>query len=340
VGFGEPKITDFGLAKLSQRGSDITRSGAVVGTPSYMAPEQARGRQKIVTTAADIYSLGAVLYEGLTGKPPFRGESPVDTLLQVLEREPDHPRQANPRVDPDLATICMKCLDKEPERRYESAEALAEDLENWLAGRPIQARPATLWERSRKWARREKTKAALVAAVAAILLLCAAGGPFATIGWLRARDLAGTEAQARDAAQQAQWLAEERAQAAQRANLAAEAARQQAESEKNKAETARLDAVAARKQAEQKEQEARANLVLARQRTYYGQIGQADSYWHAHNVPRVQQLLESCAPELRGWEWHYLNRLGHRELLTWTGHKRKGLVLAKFITEVKINDTN
>ena len=184
-----PLVADFGLAKLMQRGSDLTRSGAIVGTPSYMAPEQARGHHKAITTAADVYSLGAILYEVLTGSPPFRGESAIETLLLVLEKDATNPRRVNPRADPDLATICLKCLAREPQSRYESAEALAEDLENWLERKPIQARPASLVERSWKWAHRERTKAALLAAVAAIVLLFAGGGPLATIGWLRARDL-------------------------------------------------------------------------------------------------------------------------------------------------------
>jgi WD40 repeat protein len=327
-GVGEPRITDFGLAKLVQRGSDLTRSGAIVGTPSYMAPEQARGRHKVVTTSADVYSLGAVLYEVLTGRPPFRGETPVDTLLQVLDREPAHPRRINPRVDADLATICLKCLEKEPQRRYESAEALADDLENWLARRPIQARPATTLERAWKWARRERTKAALVAAVAAIVLLCVAGGPFATIGWLRARTFAETEAQAKTAALKAQQVAEERAEAEQRARQAAQKASRLAEEAKHEAEEAT-------RQAEQQERAARANLALAERQTYYSRIGQADGYWRAHNVPRVQQLLDLCPPDRRGWEWHYLDRLAHRELLTWSGHDKKGVLFAAFSPDGK-----
>jgi WD40 repeat protein len=159
---GEPHVTDFGLARKVEGGSDVTRTGAVVGTPSYMAPEQARG-EKGLSTAADVYSLGAVLYELLTGQPPFRAESVLDTLLMVLEREPVRPRVLNARVDRDLETICLKCLEKEPGRRYASAEALALDLERWLAGEPIQARPGSLAARVWNWARRRPAAAALLA---------------------------------------------------------------------------------------------------------------------------------------------------------------------------------
>jgi hypothetical protein len=159
-GNGVPHITDFGLAKRVGRDSSVSQSGAIVGTPGYMAPEQAAGK-KGLTVAADVYGLGAVLYALLTGRPPFEAETPFDTLLKVLEKEPERPRALNPAIDVDLETICLKCLEKEPARRYESAAALADDLERWREGRPIQARASGALERAVKWARRQPTVAAL-----------------------------------------------------------------------------------------------------------------------------------------------------------------------------------
>jgi hypothetical protein len=157
---GQPKITDFGLAKLLQADRGQTKTGEILGTPDYMAPEQAAGR-KDVGPAADVYSLGAILYELLTGRPPFRGETTLDTLLQVLEAEPTAPRQWNPEVPRDLETICLKCLDKEPRRRYASAGELADDLHRFLADLPITARPTATWERAYRFARGHPGSAAV-----------------------------------------------------------------------------------------------------------------------------------------------------------------------------------
>jgi tRNA A-37 threonylcarbamoyl transferase component Bud32 len=171
---GEPHVTDFGLARRVEGDSRLTQSGAVLGTPSYMAPEQAAARRGL-STVVDVYGLGAILYELLTGRPPFRAATPLETLLLVLEQEAKRPRDINRKVDPDLETICLKCLDKEPAKRYGSAEALAEDLERFLAGEPIRARPAGRLERAAKWARRRPAAAALLAVsvLAAISLVAA-----------------------------------------------------------------------------------------------------------------------------------------------------------------------
>jgi serine/threonine protein kinase/predicted Zn-dependent protease len=165
-----PKIADFGLAKQVDDDSSQTRSGTILGTPSYMAPEQAEGKNREIGPAADIYSLGAILYELLVGRPPFRAGNPIDTIRQVLEQEPVPPRQLEPRVPHDLETICLKCLEKDPARRYAGALALADDLRRFIEGDPIHARPTPLWERAWKWGRRRKAVVALLAVSAMAVL--------------------------------------------------------------------------------------------------------------------------------------------------------------------------
>jgi tetratricopeptide (TPR) repeat protein/tRNA A-37 threonylcarbamoyl transferase component Bud32 len=172
---GQPHVSDFGLAKRVESDGSLTQTGAIVGTPQYMAPEQTQGQKGAVTTATDVYGLGAVLYALLTGKAPFRGDTVLETLEQVREREPASPRRSNAKVDRDLETICLKCLAKDPGRRYGSAEALAEDLERWLNGEPIQARRVGTGERIRKWVRRRPALAAL-AAVSALASLALVSG--------------------------------------------------------------------------------------------------------------------------------------------------------------------
>jgi WD40 repeat protein/tRNA A-37 threonylcarbamoyl transferase component Bud32 len=274
---GQPHITDFGLAKRltppafasareSRRG-ELTLSGAIVGTPSYMAPEQAcptlrlapkggAGSGPGVTTAADVYGLGALLYALLTGRPPFQGDTLLDTLLQVKEREPEPPRASNPRVDRDLNTICLKCLSKEPPRRYGSAEALAEDLERWLNGEPIRARPVSAWERGWHWAKRRPAVAALVL-VSGVAMLALGGVVTAAV----------INAQLREA--------KERAEAA---------------------------------------------VAQAEMYQYFHHIARAHAAWRDGNMGEVEKLLDACPTERRNWEWHYLQRLCHTDLLTLEGH--------------------
>ena len=151
---GHGQITDFGLAKRVEADAEMTASGAILGTPAYMAPEQATGRRGAITTATDVYGLGSVLYALLTGQAPFAGDSVVDTLTMVKEQPPEPPRKLNARVPRDLEVICLKCLEKDPRRRYVSAQAVADDLRAWLENRPILARPAGRLEKAVKWARR------------------------------------------------------------------------------------------------------------------------------------------------------------------------------------------
>src|SRR5438874_12064333 len=165
---GEPHLTDFGLARLVETESTVTRTMEVLGTPSYMAPEQAVGNNSAVSSVTDVYGLGAVLYQLLTGHPPFAGGTTFETVRLVLDTNPRKPRLWNSKLDRDLETICLKCLEKDPKRRYASAVALADDLERWLKHEPIRARRTGLITRGRKWVRRNPTSALLAASLVAL----------------------------------------------------------------------------------------------------------------------------------------------------------------------------
>jgi serine/threonine-protein kinase len=201
---GTPKITDFGLARPMEGVPEFTLSGVRLGTPSYMAPEQALGMTSAVGPAADVYALGGVLYETLTGRPPFIGESVMATELKVIGEEPTPPSRHNPHVPRDLATICLKCLQKNPARRYASAQDLADDLHRFLDGKPVLARPVGLAHRVAKWARRRPALATLAAALVLLLGLAAGAGV-----WL-AREESARQAEAADR----QWRARQAIQAA------------------------------------------------------------------------------------------------------------------------------
>jgi len=174
---GEPHLTDFGLARLVETESTVTRTMEVLGTPSYMAPEQAGGNNTKPTSATDVYGLGAVLYQLLTSQPPFAGGTTYETIRLLLDTEPRQPRVLNPKIDRDLSTICLKCLEKDPQLRYSSALALAEDLERWLKHEPIKARRTGLITRGGKWVRRNPG----FAAMAAMLLVLAV--PLGVMVW-------------------------------------------------------------------------------------------------------------------------------------------------------------
>jgi serine/threonine-protein kinase len=168
---GRPYVTDFGLVKMLQTDSHRTSSGAILGTPSYMAPEQAAGHVSQVGPRSDVYSLGAILYTALTGQPPFWAENPLDTLVQVIEGEPVRPRHVNPRVPPELETVCLRCLEKAPEERYPSAAALADDLERYLNGEGVEAPRAGVVSRVKRWARREPALASRLIVLAVCCLI-------------------------------------------------------------------------------------------------------------------------------------------------------------------------
>ena len=200
---GEPHLTDFGLARLIHTDSTLTHTNAILGTPSYMSPEQARGESKNVSVATDVYGLGTILYESLTSEPPFAGGTSLETVRRVLEKEPRKPSLLNPGVDRDLETICLKCLQKEPEKRYESALALAEDLGRFLRTEPILARPVSVPERTLKLVLRHP----LVSALSALALAALIGGSTGIFWqWRRAEAKTVEANRAREKAEQEQYV--------------------------------------------------------------------------------------------------------------------------------------
>ena len=304
---GEPHITDFGLAKQLESAEDLTLSGAILGTPNYMAPEQAAGKNKLVTTAADVFSLGAIFYELLTGRPPFRADTPMETLRQVVEQEPQRPSSINQRVDRDLETICLKCLQKDSSRRYGSAEALAEDLERWLRHEPIRARRTYLWEHALKWTKRRPALAALLflaliapAAIIAVLIITGADVR-------RERNNA--------------WQQEQKAIAA--------ATRAEAEAARAEAEALRAN--------EAKEQTRQnlyaADMLLAQHALDDGNLGLARSLMQAHSpkfgVPAssgsgTNRPKAEFQADMRGFEWRLLwKRCQGDQLFTLHGHSNE-----------------
>jgi eukaryotic-like serine/threonine-protein kinase len=168
---GQPYVTDFGLVKMLEGNSHKTTTGSILGTPSYMAPEQASGHTAEVGPRSDIYSLGAILYECLTGRPPFLEATPLETLVQVMEGEPPRPRELNPHLPRDLEAICLRCLEKAPERRYATAAAVADNLEHFLNDEPVEGPTAGLWPRLTRWARREPSLVSRLTTLVAIVVL-------------------------------------------------------------------------------------------------------------------------------------------------------------------------
>lgn len=239
---GEPKITDFGLAKQMEDSSGQTQSGAIMGTPSFMSPEQALGQTKEIGPCSDVYALGAMIYDMLTGRPPFRASSVLDTLEQVRRQEPAPPRQFQSTIPVDLETICLKCLRKDPRQRYDSAMALAEDVERYLRGEPIAARPVGRLERAYRWSRRNPVVAALMTTVAILLLSgTAIGWSLTLVAWAE-RDRADGEAlKATQQKQRAIASAEEAGkQQAMAEEQAREALKQKKIAEEQSRETRRL----------------------------------------------------------------------------------------------------
>jgi hypothetical protein len=276
---GDPRVTDFGLAKRGG-GADLTQTQAVMGTPAYMAPEQARGDTKFVTPAADVYALGVMLYECLTGTRPFEADDTLALLRRVAEEEPEPPRRRVPQTPRDLELICLKCLSKDAGDRYPTAKELADDLDRFTNREPVSIRRAGWVERWYRWAKRRPTKAAAYA----LAVLAAVFGSSAALAV-------------------ALW------RQAEAARSGAVAARSDAEDEKHRAEGALAREQSAR------EGEVRARDALARS-DYTRTVALAQRCVLENNIPRARAQLGECRADLRGWEWGYVNRLAHRDLLT------------------------
>jgi serine/threonine protein kinase/WD40 repeat protein len=292
------RVTDFGLAKQTQGDSDLTATGQILGTPSYMPPEQASGRHDQVGVTSDVYSLGAILYATLTARPPFQAASIAETLRQAVERDPVPPRTLNPSVPRDLETIVLKCLRKSPGDRYPSAAGLAEELRRFLAGEPIVARPAGPWERTVRWCRRQPVAASLAAVATLLTALLAIGGP--VVAW--------REVSLRQAAD------EGKNQAVRQTNLAQQRAGQlQQATQKLQQQATELAAQVVRandatQQAEEASQLRAAELARAESALLVTRLQQAQLSWQQRDPALAMEQLEQCPEGLRNWEWHYLAR--------------------------------
>jgi WD40 repeat protein/tetratricopeptide (TPR) repeat protein len=300
-----PKITDFGLAKRVQAGPGLTQTGVVLGTPSYMAPEQARGDNRNVGPVADVYALGAVLYECLTGRPPFKGPTSVDTLLQVLNDEPVPPTQLQPRTPRDLETICLRCLQKDPNRRYASAADLAEDLRRYQAGEPVHARPVGVIEKAVKWVRRRPAVAGLLAGLVALTAL-----GVSLLGWQYGETVAE-----RDRFFKQKEIAEEKEK---------DAFFQKGVADKNAADARTAEGKA--REAEAKANETAEKLKVAlddNRRTLQSsmvRVGAAMLLDPNSPIEIGRHHLDKVPPDQRLWEWHYLKRQAAGGLFTLIGH--------------------
>jgi tetratricopeptide (TPR) repeat protein len=287
------KVIDFGVAKaLGQKLTDrtlFTSCGQMIGTLAYMSPEQAAGKSHQADRRSDVYSLGVILCEMLTGELPFRG-SKMMLLHQVLREEPRAPRKVNGKIPRDLETICLKALAKAPGQRYGMARALAEDVRSYLKGEPIKARPVGVWERGWRWAQRRPAVAGLLL-VSALALLALVGAAVAVVAF-----------------------------------RTTEKARQETDSARAEADAQRAEADKQRAEAQEQRREAEKQRMLAQRYLYASDMNLADRAWQEAHIARMLDLLErhrserASKEDLRGFEWHYLWRLCHSELLTLKGH--------------------
>jgi WD40 repeat protein/tRNA A-37 threonylcarbamoyl transferase component Bud32 len=312
---GEAHLMDFGLAARQDSAEKLTHDGAILGTPAYMAPEQARGQQGEAKPAADQYSLGVVLYELLTGKTPFEGP-PQIVLFNAIHTEPPAPRSLNPWVPADLETICLKALAKRPGERYADGRLLADDLRRWLEGEPIQARRLNVAERAWRWCRRNPALAVVSASAVGLLLLVALISAFSAV---RLAAVAARETRAKEEAERNREEAERNQQ---------EAARQAEEAKAQKARADEQTTEAQKRAREAEAQRARADEQAdhARRRLYVANLRAAQDAWQEAKVGRVEELLlahdqaHEAGGDLRGFEWHYLWRLAHSDRLVLKGH--------------------
>ena len=305
-------ITDFGLAMRVEGDQGLTQTGQILGTPSYMPPEQAQCKRELIGPASDVYSLGAILYECLTGRPPFRAESVIKTIEQVIHADAASPRTLNSTVPRDLETICLKCLEKEPHRRYATARLLQEDLGRFLSGEPIVARPARALERTAKWIRRHPMSAAFIASSMVALLAVTGVG----LGLYYNAQLDSANSQLRIINKQQ----EETKQTLVSSNQQLEAAKQTLESSNQQLSVTS-------EKLEHSIQEVNAERALARRHLYASRMALIQIAERNGETARIVQLLRSLIPEseqqedLRDFEWNYLWRKYHGELFQLKGHK-------------------
>ncbi|AMV19332.1 serine/threonine-protein kinase [Planctomyces sp. SH-PL14] len=310
---GEPRVTDFGLAKRTAKDSGLTATGQVLGTPSYMPPEQASGKTEEVGVLSDVYSLGATLYCLLAGRPPFQAASVIETLQQVVHTDPVAPRQWSPQLPRDLETICLKTLSKSPKDRYASGAEMADELQRFLNGEPILARPLGRLERTARWMRRRPTEAGLaVVSVLALVALAVVGVSLSYQSDL-SKSLSETEHQ-REVAETQRTEAQRQRVLAEEEKAKADGLRGEAEQLRRKAEVERTAAVAAREEADRQRTRAEYQEARARRFLYGSQINVAMQMWEEANHKEMTRILDGLRPaggseDLRGFEWHYLDRL-------------------------------
>ncbi len=310
----EPFVMDFGLAKREAGEITMTLDGKLLGTPAYMPPEQARGEGHHVDRRADVYSVGVILYELLTGELPFRGTTRM-LLHQVMHEEAPSPKKLNNAIPRDLETICLKCLEKEPGKRYDTCAALAEDLEAWLDHKPIKARAVGRAGKLARWCKRKPAVAALSATVVLVLLAGTAISTYFAIDAAKETTLAqAAEKLSKENAEKATLAKEEEAE--QRAKAQEEKEKAEQERERAKAETQK--AVQARDDEAQQRVKAEDATRLAERQVYIADMRLALASWRQSNMELLRNLLDRHKSDtnLIGFEWPYLNRLAHSEITT------------------------